>query len=123
MKIYKYALGFTLLLLPFVTFAADPSLQKLLTNIPVLINDVLVPFLFGITFLIFVYNVFRYFIAGAENKNIKEDAKNIALYSVAAFVFLIIFYGIVEMFVDSSGLQNETQPCSDYQETFGVCPP
>ncbi len=108
-------------LVPNLAFAQS-SLQKLLTNIPNFINTVLIPFLFGIAFLIFVYNVIRYFVAGAENKDLKEDAKNIALYSVAAFVFLIVFFGIVRMFVDSTGLQNKTQPCSDYQKAYGTCP-
>ncbi len=110
-----------LAIFPNLVFAQ--SLQTLLTNIPTFISNVLIPFLFGIAFLIFVYNVIRYFVAGAENKNIQEDAKNIALYSVAAFVFLIVFFGIVRMLVNSSGLQGEDQPCADYQEAFGdVCP-
>jgi hypothetical protein len=123
MKNYKYlVLGLTVLFLPTIALAANPSLQKLLTNIPKFINNAVIPFLFGIAFLLFIYNVIRYFVLGADNKDLKENAKNLALYSVGAFVFLIVLFGIVNMFVKSTGLDGETQPCSDYQKNFGVCP-
>ena len=97
-------------------------MQKLFENIPKFISTALIPFLFGMAFLFFVYNVIRYFVIGATNEKDRENAKNLALYSVAAFVFLIIFWGIVNMLNSSLGLQGKIQPCSDYQKTFGTCP-
>lgn len=114
MKAYQYIFLTSLTLVPALTFAATPSLQKLLTNILLFINSTLIPFLFGIAFLFFAINVVRYFVAGAGNKDVREDAKNVALYSVMAFVFLVIFWGIVNMLVSSSGLQGDPAPCPDY---------
>ena len=115
-----FFLSFALLLLPHLTFAQ--TMQKLFQNIPQFIDTTLIPFLFGMAFLVFVYNVIRYFIIGATNDKDRENAKNLAIYSVAAFVFLIIFWGIVNMLNSSLGLQGKAQPCSDYQKTFGTCP-
>lgn len=109
-----------LLLFPHLTFAQ--TVQKLFVNIPTFIDVVLIPFLFGMAFLVFVYNVIRYFIIGATNDKDRENAKNLAIYSVAAFVFLIIFWGIINMLNSSLGLQGKSQPCSDYQKTYGTCP-
>jgi succinate dehydrogenase/fumarate reductase cytochrome b subunit len=111
---------FAALLLPQITFAQ--TAQKLFENIPKFIDNSLIPFLFGMAFLVFVYNVVRYFIIGATNDKDRENAKNLAIYSVAAFVFLVIFWGIINMLNSSLGLNGESQPCSDYQKTFGTCP-
>lgn len=115
-----FFLLFALFLLPHITFAQ--TMQGLFQNIPKFIDATLIPFLFGMAFLVFVYNVIRYFVIGATNDKDRENAKNLAIYSVAAFVFLIIFWGIVNMLNSSLGLQGKTQPCTDYQKTFGTCP-
>ncbi len=120
MKKSLFTLFVSLLLLPHLTFAQ--TAQLLLENIPKFISNVLIPFLFGMAFLVFVYNIIRYFVIGGSNEKEHDNAKNLAIYSVAAFVFLVIFWGIVNMLTNSLGLEGEDQPCSDYQKTFGNCP-
>ncbi len=107
--------SYTLLLFtfPFLTHAQG-TLQSLLSNIPVFLGNVVIPFLFGIAFLIFIINVVRYFIFESNNEQGQEKAKSLIIYSTAAFVFLLIFFGIVKLFVDTTGLQNQAPPCSDY---------
>jgi hypothetical protein len=106
-----------LLSLPELSHAQNSSLQILFANIPTFIDGVLIPFLFGLAFLIFVINVIRYFVIEGNN----EKGREVAIYSIAAFVFLIIFWGIVNMFTSSSGIDGETQPCQDYVEAQGGC--
>ncbi len=103
---------------------AQGTLQTLLTNIPTFLSDIVIPFLFGIAFLLFIINVIRYFVIEGSNEDGRKKAKDLALYSIAAFVFLIIFWGIVNMFVKSTGLQGEAQPCPDYIKQFDAskCP-
>ncbi len=97
------------------------SLQILFTNIPKFIDNVLIPFLFGIAFLFFIYNTVRYFVFEGHSEDGREKAKAHIIYSVAAFVFLIIFYGIVNILADSTGLENQQAPCSDYMKMQGKC--
>ncbi len=110
-----------LITFPLSAFAAD-SLQSILTNIPIFLSKVVVPFLFGIAFLIFIINVIRYFVIEASNEQGRDKAKALAIYSVSAFVFLIIFWGIINMLTDSSGLGGQKAPCPDYMKEFGTCP-
>ncbi len=115
MKVFQYIFAATLFSAPAVVSAqTTASLQNFLKNIPLFIESRLIPFLFGIAFLIFIINVIRYFVIDADNKDVRENAKNIALYSVFAFVFLIIFWGIVNMLVSSSGFGGNKSPCPDY---------
>jgi len=113
--------AFTLLLLtPTLTHAQGPSLQALLTNIPKFIDAALIPFLFGIAFLAFAFNTIRYFVLEGSNEEGRKKAKDFALYSVFAFVFLVIFFGIVNMLTQSTGLDKCKQPMSDYQGKFNT---
>ena len=76
----------------------------LLQNIITFTNGVLIPFILGIGFLVFVWGMFRYFIAGGANDEAKEQGKSLMVYATLGFVFIIIFWGIVNLLSDSTGL-------------------
>lgn len=99
---------------PLVIFAQ--TAQVILINTSSFIKDVLIPFLFGMAFLVFVYNAVRFFVFEGSNEQGREKAKSLITYSIAAFVFIILFWGIVTMFTSSIGLDKGTQPCTDYQK-------
>jgi succinate dehydrogenase/fumarate reductase cytochrome b subunit len=97
------------LLLPAVAFA-QATLNTFMTGILGFISGVLIPFLFGIAFLIFVINAVRFFIIQSNNEDGREKAKSLITYSVLAFVFLIVLWGIVGVLVSSLGLE-----CTNYE--------
>ena len=101
-----------LLFLPLVASAQDA--QTYLTNFIIFLNNYVIPFLFGMAFLFFAINVIRYFVIGGANQEGQEKAKYLAIYGISAFVFLIIFWGLVNMLTSSLGLDNCNQPVFDY---------
>ena len=110
----KITLTFSLFLLtPLV--ASAQSLQAFLPNLVTFISTTIIPFLFGMAFLFFVINVFRFFILGGANEEGREKAKYLAIYSISAFVFLIIFWGIINLLSSSLGLIDQP-PVSDYMQ-------
>jgi len=103
---------------------SDPTegLQGLITNIIQFLSGVVVPFLFGIAFLFFVINAIRYFVIGGSNEEGQKKARQLAIYGIAAFVFLIVFYGIVNLLVNSIDLEGTANmPCPDYIKVSGGC--
>ncbi|MEY3784012.1 MAG: hypothetical protein RLZZ230_334 [Candidatus Parcubacteria bacterium] len=95
------------------------SAQSLQTMIPAwvkFLNDVIIPFLLAIAFLFFVINVVRFFVIGGSNEEGQEKAKGLAIYSVSAFVIIVVFWGIINMLVSSFGLGGCSQPIFDYKE-------
>lgn len=115
-------LAVTLATIPFA--AQAQSFQTFLINIPLFLDSVILPFLYAIAGLVFVFNVIRYFVASTDSKDMKENARNVAIYSVAAFVFLLLFNGVVNLLAESTGLEGNQLDCSDYvkMQNGGVCP-
>jgi len=81
---------------------------NLLKNILAFSNTVLIPFILGIGFLVFVWGMFRYFIAGGANDEAKEQGKSLMIYATLGFVFIIIFWGIINLVATSTGLQDKS---------------
>lgn len=79
----------------------------LLTNILTFTNTVLIPFIIGIGFLVFVFGMFQYFIAGGANEEKKEAGKSLMIYATLGFVLIIVFWGVVNLLTESTGLDGE----------------
>jgi len=69
-------------------------------------NKILIPFILGIGFLVFVWGMFRYFIAGGANDEAKEQGKSLMVYATLGFVLVIVFWGIVNLVASSTGLDD-----------------
>src|SRR6056297_2775490 len=115
MKLQKYIASVTLFALPAVAFAqgiADDGsggeFGQLLRDILTFSNNILIPFILGIGFLVFVWGMFRYFIAGGANDEAKEQGKSLMVYATLGFVLIIIFWGIVNLVAQSTGLDGDT---------------
>lgn len=113
MKIIFTTIGL-MLLTPVFALAQDGSLQKLIVGTVGFFNTVVIPFLLGMAFLFLVINVVRYFILESTTDDGRENAKALAVYSVMALVMIVIFWGIVNMIVESIGIGDYSPPDNDY---------
>ena len=87
--------------------ATGGNFGVLLNNILLFTNNILIPFILGIGFLVFVWGMFRYFIAGGANEEAKESGKSLMIYAILGFLLIIVFWGIINLLAQSSGLQSE----------------
>lgn len=109
----RLAAVITLFSLPLIA-SAQANLGTFLANLNNFLGRVIIPFLLGMAFLIFVWNAIRYFVLEGNNQQGQENARALALYSILAFVLIVIFWGIVNVLVDGFGLGGVAQPGSDY---------
>jgi uncharacterized membrane protein YidH (DUF202 family) len=84
------------------------AFEDLLANILTFSNDVLIPFIIGIGFLVFVWGMFKFFILGGANDEKKEQGKSLMIYATIGFVVIIVFFGVVNLLSESTGLTGET---------------
>ena len=121
-KIKHFATVSALMLLPFVvgaqtggnnppagntTFDSNNTFQQFLQSILDFINNTLIPFILGIAFLLFVWGMFQYFIAGGANEEAKEKGKSLLIYAILGFVIIIVFWGVINLLGSATGLQNQ----------------
>ena len=91
----------------------EDGIAGYIIRIIIFINLTLIPLLFGIALLFFLFNIVRYFI-NSGNVAEREKASRAALFGIAAFVFLVSIWGIVNLFVNGLDFDREDPICPDY---------
>jgi hypothetical protein len=82
------------------------SAQELSVFVTQFINNILVPLIFAISFLVFIWGVFKYFISGASDKEKREEGRNIIIYSIIGFFAMISIWGLVHILTGTVRLDN-----------------
>lgn len=79
-------------------------LQEYACSIISVINGLLVPVLFAIAFIVFLWGVYKYFIFGAANETEREEGKKFVLWGVIGFVVILSVWGLVGLVGSTFGL-------------------
>jgi len=72
------------------------------------INQYIVPAVFAIAFLVFIWGIFKLFILGGTDEGKREEGKSLVMYSIIGFVLMISIWGLVNLVVSSFGLGGQT---------------
>ena len=81
-----------------------PTFGSLVMYIISIINNTIVPLIFAVAFLVFIWGVFQYFIAKSEEA--KENGKNLILYGLIGFFVMVSVWGLVNILVGTFSLNN-----------------
>lgn len=109
-KIIKYSIT-SLLALPLLTSAqqndiSSSDLGSFIISIQGFINDILIPLVFAVALLFFLYGIFNYFIVGQNQVDKKSEGKSYIIWSITGFVIMVSIWGIVAILasvIPSSG--------------------
>jgi len=71
-----------------------------------IINTVLVPVLFAVAFIVFLYGAFKTFIIGANSEEVKEEGKNLMLWGLIGFFVMVSIWGLVNILTGTIQLGN-----------------
>ena len=97
------------------------NLQTFLGDLIAFGNTVVIPLLFALAFLFFIWNATRYFIIGGANPEEQKKAKSLALWGIIAFVLMVSIWGIVNLLIAGLNLDNYHSPlCPDFLR-IGTC--
>ncbi len=120
----KYIALLSLLLVPAITSAQ--SIQSYMSSIVQFMFTAIVPFMLGIAFLFVVINIVRFFVADSANAEGRENAKRYIIYSILAFILIIVFWGIIILLATATNLDGTTPVIPDvpnYPATGGAATP
>jgi hypothetical protein len=88
----------SLLAVPLVAFAAPiGNLTDVGNTFIGIINNILVPVLFALAFIVFVWGAFTTFIIGAQSEETKETGKNLMLWGLIGFFVMVSVWGLVNI--------------------------
>ncbi len=88
------------------------------------INGVLVPLLFAVSFIVFLYGIARAYIFSVGDPERVKEGHKIILWGLIAFAVMISLWGLVNVVANTFGLQGSfalPQPTS--YSSFGPPPP
>lgn len=83
--------------LPLISLAAINNVSDVGSFIINTINNVFVPVLFAIAFIVFIWGAFNAFILGANSDDVKEKGKNLMLWGLIGFFVMVSVWGLVNI--------------------------
>ncbi len=92
--------------LPFVSLAATTigNVSQAGGFIIDTINGILVPVLFAVAFIVFLWGAFDTFILGANSEEVKEKGKNLMLWGLIGFFVMVSVWGLVNILTGTVSL-------------------
>lgn len=95
------------LLLPIISFAATTDFKSLVNKIIENINYLIV-MVVGLAVFVFIWGIFKYFVAGVNEKKV-EEAKNVLIYGLLGIFIMLSVWGLVNILINTFGFTS-TQP-------------
>jgi Type IV secretion system pilin len=74
------------------------------------IDNYLVPLLFAIAFIVFIFGIFRYFILGGADEEKRSQGRTLMLWGMIGFFVMVSIWGILNLFVHSLGFGADSRP-------------
>jgi len=107
----KIGASLILMMMPVLVFAQENfgEINDFVGKISSFINSTLIPLLFGIALLVFLWGIFYYFILGGGDEDKREEGKKLMLYAIIGFVVMVSVFGIVNMIANGLGFSDDEQ--------------
>lgn len=74
------------------------------------INNIIVPVLFAVAFIVFLWGAFKTFILGANSEEVKEQGKNLMLWGLIGFFVMVSVWGLVNILTGTVSFGNNAGP-------------
>ncbi len=94
-------------LTPVVALAQFGEINTFFGKITSFINDILIPLVFAVALLMFIWGMFWFFIAGGHDDEKRKQGKSLMLYAVLGFVLMVSIFGIVNLIANGLGFSDD----------------
>jgi hypothetical protein len=83
------------------------EISTFIGKISTFINGTLIPLVFGVALLVFIWGIFKYFILGGGDEGKREEGKQLMLYAIVGFVVMVSVFGIVNLIAGGLGFSDD----------------
>jgi len=105
-KLVVSILSSSLGLLPVIAFAQFGEVDTFIKKISTFINNTLIPLLFAVALLFFLWGAFNYFVRGGSDEEAQTKGKEAMIYGIIGFVLMVSVWGIVNLIAGGLGFSN-----------------
>ena len=102
-----YTLAFALVLTPALAFAQFGEVNDVLDDVSAFINGTLIPLVFAIALLVFIYGMFQYFIMGGSEEDSRDKGRKLMMWAIVGFVAMVSIFGVVNLIAGGLGFSEE----------------
>jgi len=78
-------------------FAADSGIKTLADDIIDFINETLIPLVFALALIVFIWGLFQSFIIGGANEEKRAEGKQLMMWGIIAFAVMVSVWGLVNI--------------------------
>lgn len=107
---------------PLFAFAAPGAMEGVsdfFSRITLFMNNTLVPAIFALAFLVFLWGMFKTFILGGHDEEKQGEGKQLMMYAIAGFVIMVSLWGIVNLLANGLGF---TKQDAQFRNNLPVLP-
>lgn len=83
------------------------GISTFISNTLQFINTIIVPAIFAIAFLVFIWGMFKTFILGGDDEGEQSKGKQLMFYAIIGFVVMVSLWGIVNLVAQSFGFSGQ----------------
>ncbi len=100
----------SLFFIPFLSYAQQTKDLRGLAGVITDYIQIAIYLILSLAVLMFVYNVYKYFISGSDDVTAKKEAGLYVMWSVIGFFVMLSFWGLVNILMNSFKLDNNLPP-------------
>jgi len=98
------------LMLPLVSLAQQfGEIDRFIGDISSFINNTLIPLVFAVALLVFIYGMFQYFILGGADEDSRGKGTKLMLYAILGFVLMVSIVGVVNLLANGLGFSDDEE--------------
>jgi hypothetical protein len=94
-------------LVPALALAQFGEINSFFNDISSFINSVLIPLVFAIALLVFLWGMFKFFILGGHEEESRAEGRSLMMYAVVGFVLMVSIFGIVNLIANGLGFSKD----------------
>ncbi|MBL1434331.1 hypothetical protein COB87_002060 [Candidatus Wolfebacteria bacterium] len=99
---------YAVMVMPLVAVAqfAGSGVEDLASDIITFINETLIPLVFALALIVFIWGLFQSFIIGGTNEEKRAEGKQLMMWGIIAFAVMVSVWGLVNILTGTLDLDN-----------------
>ena len=98
------------------------TIPTMLQSVTRFIGGVLIPLIFAVAFVAFIWGLFLYFIAGGADEEKRAQGKQLAIWGVVGFFVMVSVWGLVNVIRGTFNLDNQVPNLPGFTPGQGGAP-